>query len=137
MRYCLLFLLTLVFTNAATAQVPLDSAIRMQITARDTSLLPAYNIYSFDYTENGRTYSADFLVAKPDDTFSRKSYILGKLQRLTEYRFTLQTKDGKALTVPVEDGMEVKKDKDTDAVYLNFNPQLPDPVFLLKEVLNG
>jgi hypothetical protein len=131
-------LLTLAATASAQLPIPLDSAINLRITGRDTALLKAYNIYNFEYLHRGDTLSAAMLVLKADDDLNRKSYILAKLQRVTTLIFIPPNDKHKGLTMDVGDGIEISnKEAQNTKAYLNFNPDLPDPVFLLKEVVEG
>lgn len=124
--------------HSAGAQlpIPLEETIRMQITGRDTQLLMAYNIYSFDHTrEDGDKLPADFLILKEHDTISHKSYILGQLTVVDNFILIPATKGRKPMILQVE-GIEIPGSKGMNKqAYLNFDPTLPDPVFMLKQVV--
>ena len=134
-RYSIACLIcVLLLGNAAKAQlpIPLDSLIQLQITSRDTDLLVAYNLYSFDYNAGGNIISAEFIVMKNEDSFSRKSSILAKLTLVKEFILFPAKPKAPPLIIPVESGIHVKNKRGlTNDTYLNFDPTMPDPVFLL------
>jgi hypothetical protein len=131
--YCIVFM-SLCGSQALARQIPMYRMIPLQITGRDTSLLRAYNIYSFNYTNGNDTFSADFLVLKPDDNIRYKSSILAKLQPVTEFMIVPPDSNGKKLVIQTESGIEVKGREPDSNAYLNFDPMLPDPVFMLLEL---
>ncbi len=126
----LLVMLNIVSSTAQTP-VPLDSTIRMRITARDTDLLLAYNIYTAEIGEGVDKLSADFLVLKNEDTFSRKSYILGQLTPVEDFMLVPDGKEKNGVFRNIS-GIEVSTPKGLNKqAYLNFDPMLPDPIFML------
>jgi hypothetical protein len=138
LRQTVLFLAFLIapFSGQAQSPVPLGETIRMQITARDTELLMVYNIYSFECTvKDGDKFSADFLILKEHDTISHKSYILGQLTLVKEFILFPGKQGAKPTVLHTEDGIEISTNKGMNKqAYLNFDPTLPDPVFILKQV---
>lgn len=120
-----------VVSSTAQVPVPMDSTMRMVITARDTDLLMAYNIYTAEIGEGEDRLSVDFLVLKNEDTFSRKSYILGQLTPVEDFILVPDGKERNGVFRNIA-GIEVSTPKGLNKqAYLNFDPMLPDPIFML------
>ena len=118
-------------SSTAQVSVPMDTTMRMHITARDTDLLLAYNIYTADIGEGMDKLSVDFLVLKNEDTFSRKSYILGQLTPVEDFVLTPGGKESNGVLRNIR-GIEVSTQKGLNKqAYLNFDPTLPEPIFML------
>lgn len=132
-RIILLLLVMLnVVSTKAQIPVPMDTTMNMYITARDTDLLWAYNIYTAEIGEGVDKLSVDFLVLKDEDTFSRKSYILGQLTPVKDF-VLVPGEAGKKGAIREIGGIEVTTSKGLNKqAYLNFDPTLPDPIFMLE-----
>lgn len=136
--YIRILLLLLCFATAAHAQddadatelpklaatIPLEQAINVRITGRDTAMLNYYNLYAFEYSEGKSKATGEILVPKYQDTYKHKARINISLCRVTN--FIMHTA---ANSMEVEDYVEVTVNGKKQ--YFNFDPELPHPVFTL------
>lgn len=108
--------------------VPLQKEVSIKILGCDRQVLQYYNLYGYNYISSADTLYGEFIVMKDADTFRGKEETKIKFCRPRE--FSLLTPDGKCLAMKVENGIElIYKDKE-EKVYLNFDPSLPDAIFI-------
>ncbi|MEZ5018404.1 MAG: hypothetical protein R2800_15190 [Flavipsychrobacter sp.] len=132
-RYVLLLLLLLA-ANGIQAQlsefynaIPTSKNINITLTYCDSTTLPYYNLYSFDYFDGTDTVAAEMLVPKKEDMFHKELMVVNtQLCRITTFYNTI-SKD-KHVPLKVNDYIEVIRNQGKDTLFLNFDPLLPHPV---------
>ncbi|HLO72253.1 MAG TPA: hypothetical protein VK167_15365 [Flavipsychrobacter sp.] len=137
--YTRLLLLLLCLATAAHAQedadatevpklaatIPLEQAVSVKVTGRDTAMLNYYNLYAFEYSEGKSKATGEILVPKYLDAYQHKARINVSLCRVTS--FIMHTA---ANSVEVEDYIEITT-ANGKKQYFNFDPELPQPVLTL------
>ncbi|MFN4248315.1 MAG: hypothetical protein ACK4EY_11355 [Flavipsychrobacter sp.] len=108
-----------------TAAIPLEQAINIKITGRDTAMLNYYNLYAFEYSEGKSKVTGEILVPKYLDAYRHKVRINVSLCRVTS--FIMHTA---ANSIEVEDYVEITATNGKKQ-YFNFDPELPQPVLTL------
>lgn len=107
--------------------IPLNQSIRVTLLGSDTELLHCYNLYGYLYTTDIESFEGEFIVPKDADTFSKKTVVTLKLCTVKE--FAVQA-GKKCRSIPVSSGIQLKYRDKEDKVYLNFDPDGPEPVFI-------
>lgn len=106
------------------ATIPLEQAISIKITGRDTAMLNYYNLYAFEYSEGKSKATGEILVPKYLDAYQHKARINVSLCRVTSFIMHTATN-----SMEVEDYVEVTVNGKKQ--YFNFDPELPQPVLTL------
>lgn len=107
--------------------IPLNESIDITLLGSDTELLYCYNLYGFHYFNGTDTVMGEFIVLKSEDTYKDKVDVTLKLCRVKE--FSLMIKD-KCRSIQTNDAMEIKHPGEKEKIFLNFNPDGPEPVFI-------
>ncbi|MBS1771360.1 MAG: hypothetical protein JST82_00780 [Bacteroidetes bacterium] len=111
-----------------TSQIPMDSLISIKLTGRDTASLEFYTLYNFQYNHGGTMLDAEFLQPKKYDEYKGQKTAKVKLCKVTHFVNTWHGIDG--LPVPVEGFIEVLKSNGKGKIFLNLDPEMPDPVYI-------
>lgn len=138
MNYCLKYIITtLVILSPCCADaqqqmsfgmVPLQKQIRVNILGSDTTVFGCYNLYGYDYDTGSNKVQGEFIVLKEADTFrSKKGQIQIKFCRVFEFAMPI---GNNCRNIPVESGIEIVYPGQTEKVFLNFDPTMPDAVFM-------
>ncbi len=137
MRWLQDILLGVVLTlclNSADAQssfsfnkIPLQEKIEIHILGSDEDVLHCYNLYGYNYIAEGDTVYGEFVVPVQLDTFKNKKMVTLKFCRIKE--FAIYSPSGCRM-LPVDEGIQLKYPSRGETVYLNFDPGMPDPVFI-------
>lgn len=107
--------------------VPLYKPIQIDIVGSDNEVLYCYNLYGFEYTTDDVTVSGEFIVPVENDTFKNKDQVTIKLGTVKEFAIAAGNNCRK---IPVSSGIQLKYPNRNEKVYLNFDPDGPDPVFI-------
>lgn len=108
--------------------VPLQKEIEVHLLGVDKQVLQCYNLYGYNYILSADTVYGEFIVRKNADTFQKHQPVKLKLCRVKE--FSLQAPDGKCRPIAIEGGIELTYQGQAEKVYLNFDPSLPDAIFM-------
>lgn len=107
--------------------IPTNKNIDITLTYCDSTLLPYYYMYSFEYFNGMDIVAAEMLVPKKEDSFHKKLMLVNtKLCRIKKFVNTIG-KD-KYMPIKVNDFLQVIQHGGKDTVFLNFDPMLPNPV---------
>lgn len=107
--------------------VPLNKEIKITILGDDKSLLHCYNLYGYEYFDGNVLNEGEFIVPRNADTFAGKSEVEIKFCRVKEY--FIWAKDT-CRPMPIETGINLRFPDKKEPVYLNFDPSIPDAVFI-------
>ena len=135
-----IFLISAIVVSALTSQlaaaqkpvftyntIPLNKSINIRLLGADEQLLQCYNLYGFVYITDEDSISGEFIVPKDADSFHNKDAVFVKLCQVKEFAILIGA-TCKAITV--ESGIQLKYPGQKDLVYLNFDPEIPDAVFV-------
>lgn len=136
MRCCIAFILCcLMLSVKAIAQkgfsytpVPLYKPVAIQLLGCDRQALQCYNLYGYSYTTATDSVYGEFIVRKDKDTFQHKELVNVKFCRIKE--LAVMVADNVCSDLPVESGIELVYPGKTEKIYLNFDPALPDAIFM-------
>ncbi len=109
-------------------RIPLDKEIDITLLGADEELLNCYNMYGFNYFDGRDSIMGEFVVYKDQDTLKGKEHVKVKLSRVKE--FSVHTKDG-CKSMPTPNGIRINYRSGREELYLNFDPEGPEPVFIL------
>ncbi|MCB9047014.1 MAG: hypothetical protein H6550_12850 [Chitinophagales bacterium] len=130
----ILSILFALFAGKASAQqafsfcaIPLYETIEVELLGCDKAVLDCYNLYGYNYYKNGDTLYGEFIVPKDEDTFKNKLIVPVRLGRVKE--FSIGTPKG-CRKLAVDEGIQLKYTDQDETVFLNFDPGMPDPVFI-------
>ena len=108
--------------------IPLQKDINVHILGSDTSVLGCYNLYGYSYVKGVDTLEGEFIVFKDADSFSMKrGTVQLKLCRVLEFAMPA---GNNCRNIPVESGIEITYPGQNEKVFLNFDPTMPDAVFM-------
>lgn len=129
----LVFIYAMLSTSLVVAQVgysvvPLQKEIEVHLLGSDKQVLQCYNLYGYNYITATDSLYGEFIVKKDADTFHGKQDVRLKFCRIKEC--SLQGPDGKCRAITIDGGIELTYQGQTEKVYLNFDPSLPDAVFM-------
>lgn len=132
--YRLLLLLLLAGAGSAYGQgrfslnnIPLNKELNVRLLGCDEELLHCYNLYGFAYVTPDDSMTGEFIVLKEKDDFKDKDFAIIKLCRVREFSILAGKK---CRSMKVENGIQLKYPDRMDKVYLNFDPDGPEPVFI-------
>lgn len=130
----LFVLLLLTVSNTAIGQgrfslnpIPLNEPIRVTLLGGDEELLHCYNLYGFSYVTDVDSITGEFVVLKEADSFKNKDFVEVKLCRVHEFYINAGRK---CRSMKVQNGILLKYPGQEEKVYMNFDPDGPDPVFI-------
>jgi len=109
------------------SRIPMYKTIDIHILGCDEEVLHCYNLYGYNYIDDGDTLYGEFIVPVELDTFKNKRDVSIKFGRIKE--FGVYSPSGCRM-LAVDEGIQLKFPNRTELVYLNFDPALPDPVFI-------
>lgn len=127
------FLLLSLGTKYADAQsfllnrLPLNENINVTILGCDKQYLHCYNLYGFEWKSADDSVIGEFIVLKSEDTFQHRETVRLKLCRIKE--FAVMTA-GNCRKIPVEVGLQLEYPGQEEKIFLNFDPDGPDPLFI-------
>lgn len=133
---CIFFVLLMGQVNATCiaqgrptlSPVPMDSAISITIVGVDKQLLDCYNLYGFIYRDDKDSIYAEFIVLKSEDSLRDYATATVKLCRVRTFFYGA---NGRCIAMPVDMGVQVRTGRKNDDYFLNFDPEGPEPVFML------
>lgn len=136
MRCCLVFILCcLAYSVNALAQkgisytsMPLYKQVTVHLLGSDRQALQCYNLYGYSYTTATDSVYGEFIVRKDNDTFQNKELVNIKFCRVKE--LAVMVADNVCRDLPVESGIELIYPGKNEKIYLNFDPALPDAIFM-------
>ena len=107
--------------------IPLQQSITVNIEGGDYQLLQCYNLYGFHYYDGIDSVLGEFIVKKDLDTFVNRVAVNLKLCRVHEFDLLSM---GKCRAMPVEMGIQLNFPDRKEMIFLNFDPEGPEPVFM-------
>lgn len=107
--------------------IPLYKPIEVELLGGDEDVLQCYNLYGYNYIKGADTIYGEFIVPKEEDTFRQKTVVSLKLGRVRE--FAVRSALG-CRKMTIDQGIQLKYTGQKEMVYLNFDPAMPDPVFI-------
>lgn len=107
--------------------IPLYKTIDIELLGGDEEVLQCYNLYGYNYIKGTDTIYGEFIVPKNEDTFKLKRVVALKLGRVRE--FAVRSNSG-CIKMTIDQGIQLKYTGQKEMVYLNFDPAMPDPVFI-------
>lgn len=108
--------------------VPLQEHVQVELLGSDKTILQCYNLYGYNYITPTDSFYGEFIVAKSADTFRHKTTATLKFCRIKE--FYVMVAEGICSPIPVEMGIEVAYPGKKEKVFLNFDPAMPDALFV-------
>lgn len=107
--------------------IPLNKEISIELLGADTELLQCYNIYGFVYDSDGKEIQGEFIVPKDADTLLDVIHFQTKLCRVKEFAISV---NGDCKNISTPNGIQIRQKGSSEMLYLNFDPDLPEPVFM-------
>lgn len=107
--------------------VPLNEKITVELLGADKEALHCYHLYGFTYISDAGPEQGEFIVLKEADTFADKRTVEVKLCRVKEFSIL---SGNKCRGMAVEQGIQLRYPDKKEEVFLNFDPDGPDPVFI-------
>ncbi len=107
--------------------IPLNKEIRIELLGADTELLQCYNLYGFVYDSDGKEIQGEFIVPKDADSLADVIHFKTKLCRVKEFAISV---NGDCKNISTPNGIQIRQKGSSEMLYLNFDPDLPEPVFM-------
>lgn len=107
--------------------IPQNEQIDITLLGSDNTLLHCYNLYGYVYNDGINESEGEFIVPKNADSFAEKTDINIKFCVVKEY--FIYAKDT-CRPMEVSTGINIRYPDKPEPVYLNFDPSLPDAVFI-------
>lgn len=129
----ILLIMVCSFAERATAQVaifnqvPLNETITVTLLGSDKAYLHCYNLYGFEWKTDTDSLTGEFIVLKNEDSFQHQEIVKLKLCRIKEFAIMAA---GQCRKIPVETGLQLEYPGVKEKIFLNFDPEGPDPLFI-------
>ncbi len=115
--------------NSLYSTVPLNKTVTIHLTYCDSTILPYYYMYSFDYFNGREMVKGELLVPKKDEPYLGLVKMETKLCKINTFVNTIAK--GKYVPMKVNDYIQVILHGGKDTLFLNFDTSLPEAVLTL------
>lgn len=109
-------------------KIPLGQDIDITLLGVDKELLNCYNMYGFQYFDGTDSIMGEFVVFKDQDMLQDKTHVKVRLCKIE--KFSVMSPQG-CRSMPTPEGIRINYRSGKEELYLNFDPEGPEPVFIL------